>query len=929
MSLTLCPVCSAISKEFVNNTPYRICPNCDAWFQDPAPPKVYHGAHETWRDQPMPENERAANESLADQLFREQMGSKPGPTLDIGADYPILASRFNARGCKALAIDGEPHTNDLDVASAVLDLERQEFPKVLAADGFALITCIHVFEHFYRPVDALRKLRQLVAEDGRIFIRSPDHCVPGYERDLTPGHYTIHPFYHSLTSILECCAQAGDCFEVERYDQMQPGQMNVILRPINKRPRLGIGMIVKNEERDLPRALASVKSIADTITVVDTGSTDRTMEIAKAAGAKRVKKYLGASEKDESGDWKLWDFSLARNVAIERTENAGDAPDWYFWLDADDVVITPSAIRRALYWPQFDCFAVWIDGSGTKWIQHRLWKLNKKVRFIGRCHEYPVLDGLNCTEIRDSLIVHHADPHPGEGSNERNLRMLLREWDETPSPRCAFYIANTHRDAGRHKEAHYWYQKRILMGEGFRDEWLFSMLYASRSCRSDTEYSDALAWAYKGIKVAPTWAEFRMELAHCRYVQKQYTEAIEAATACLTMKPEPTVLWREQNAYTDQPARLISWCHEHLGNLGMALTWAEEAQLRIGGPDVQWDQRVNLLRGKVAAEKIGPPAIVKGLRQRIALHRPGAIGDILMTLNLIPAFKEANPDADIHYFCAGSLASPEQLGSIILQSGVDMVQHSEQLESWRKQYDRVIDLVGYPLAESYPEKPMRWHLLRYFARELGLPVETREWDVALPSLTLARPPRPRSHWSVPERYVTIQSKAGWSSWKELPIERWERIVAALPDIPFMQVGLAGSPRIKGTNDLFVGCSLSDSISAVANAAMHVGIDSWANHVTNFIWTDANGDEYRTRAVIVWGSTQPSAAGYPSNVNLCRQPPCGPCFKEDAKISRMPRGICVTPDLPDRKYGDGLQQCMANITDDEIIAAIQTMWEQTK
>ena len=40
-----------------------------------------------------------------------------------------------------------------------------------------------------------------------VFIRSPDHSVTGYERDLTPGHYTIHPFFHSITSILECCAR--------------------------------------------------------------------------------------------------------------------------------------------------------------------------------------------------------------------------------------------------------------------------------------------------------------------------------------------------------------------------------------------------------------------------------------------------------------------------------------------------------------------------------------------------------------------------------------------------------------------------------------------------------------------------------------------------------------------------------------------------
>ena len=45
-------------------------------------------------------------------------------------------------------------------------------------------------------------------------------------------------------------------------------------------------VIVKNEEKNLPRWLASMRRIADEIVVVDTGSTDRTVDLAKAAGAR-------------------------------------------------------------------------------------------------------------------------------------------------------------------------------------------------------------------------------------------------------------------------------------------------------------------------------------------------------------------------------------------------------------------------------------------------------------------------------------------------------------------------------------------------------------------------------------------------------------------------------------------------------------------
>ena len=62
--------------------------------------------------------------------------------------------------------------------------------------------------------------------------------------------------------------------------------------------------IVKNEERNLPRWLECVKSLANEIVVVDTGSTDRTVELAESAGA-RVYSFA----------WRQ-DFSAAKNFAL-------------------------------------------------------------------------------------------------------------------------------------------------------------------------------------------------------------------------------------------------------------------------------------------------------------------------------------------------------------------------------------------------------------------------------------------------------------------------------------------------------------------------------------------------------------------------------------------------------------------------------------
>src|SRR5438105_10083516 len=78
-------------------------------------------------------------------------------------------------------------------------------------------------------------------------------------------------------------------------------------------------MIVKNEEANLPACLESVRDLFHEVIVVDTGSTDRTKEIAAGFGA-RVFDF----------PW-VDNFAAARNAALEHATG-----DWIFWMDADD-----------------------------------------------------------------------------------------------------------------------------------------------------------------------------------------------------------------------------------------------------------------------------------------------------------------------------------------------------------------------------------------------------------------------------------------------------------------------------------------------------------------------------------------------------------------------------------------------------------------
>jgi glycosyltransferase involved in cell wall biosynthesis len=95
---------------------------------------------------------------------------------------------------------------------------------------------------------------------------------------------------------------------------------------MKKNPTISLCMIVKNEEETLKRTLESVKNYVDEMIVVDTGSTDKTKEIAKSMGAVLY-----------DFEW-INDFAAARNYAKEQATS-----DWILQLDADEYFMNEEA----------------------------------------------------------------------------------------------------------------------------------------------------------------------------------------------------------------------------------------------------------------------------------------------------------------------------------------------------------------------------------------------------------------------------------------------------------------------------------------------------------------------------------------------------------------------------------------------------------
>ena len=195
---------------------------------------------------------------------------------------------------------------------------------------------------------------------------------------------------------------------------------------------ISLCMIVKNEEAVLKRCLESAREAADEMIVVDTGSQDRTKEIAREAGA-RVFEFPWTD-----------DFAAARNFSFSKA-----AMDFCMWLDADDVLLPEDreqlrALKQSLA-PDVDMvmmkYHTAFDQRGKpvfSYYRERLVRNKKSFRWIGAVHEVIPPRG---KVIYSPIAVTHQKIGPGDP--DRNLRIfekLLREG--TPlDPRQRFYYA--------------------------------------------------------------------------------------------------------------------------------------------------------------------------------------------------------------------------------------------------------------------------------------------------------------------------------------------------------------------------------------------------------------------------------------------------------------------------------------------------------
>ena len=289
-----------------------------------------------------------------------------------------------------------------------------------------------------------------------------------------------------------------------------------------KRATISVCMIVKNEGKNIATCLHSIAPLADEMIVVDTGSDDRTKDIAKAFGAKVY-----------NFQW-TGDFSEARNFSLSKA-----AGEWILVLDADEVIapFDQEVLKKLLNLPEYRSSAFTIttrnyvvpvsvigwkanDGSyikeetGTGWFASdkvRIFPNNPHIRFEFPVHEFVELS-LQRTGIRNVMIEipwHHY------GKLERE-KILSKGED-------------------------YYIQGKLKLSERGEDDLI--ALYELGVQASELErFDEALQYFEKLSKVRPDFPKAFFGMANSYYRLGKFREAFESLEEALKLEKDDTEL---------------------------------------------------------------------------------------------------------------------------------------------------------------------------------------------------------------------------------------------------------------------------------------------------------------------------------------------------------------------------------------------------
>ncbi|WP_312469780.1 glycosyltransferase [Neobacillus sp.] len=307
------------------------------------------------------------------------------------------------------------------------------------------------------------------------------------------------------------------------------------------KPKVSLCMIVKDEEQLLPACLDSVKSIIDEMIIVDTGSTDSTIQIAGQFGAEI---------------WTIpWedDFSKARNVALEHATG-----DWILHLDADEqlekqdigqLLSIISNSQEEAYFLHIVNHNAETYGDSLIFPSLRLWRNRKEYRFSGAIHEQIGSSIVKLNPSKSLTLTPIRIHHYGYSEKiiqekkkiDRNLKIASAEVERYPKSSFAHY--NLAMEFSRMKQFDNAIKEFYLSIDCLPDQHELWVSYMFRNLATalmeGKKFKEASEILEKGLNYYPDYIDLLFQKATCHCGLNEVPHAIGLFHQCIVTPKNP------------------------------------------------------------------------------------------------------------------------------------------------------------------------------------------------------------------------------------------------------------------------------------------------------------------------------------------------------------------------------------------------------
>lgn len=361
------------------------------------------------------------------------------------------------------------------------------------------------------------------------------------------------------------------------------------------RPSIAMACIMKNEAHNIGPMLQSVKGCFDQIVIVDTGSTDGSIEFIETINRRIENKdpnWEGLPKIQlEHFTW-IDDFAKARDYSFSFCTT-----DYIFWQDLDDSL---SDAKAFIHWRDT------VMHAGHYWVAEYNYHFKEtgeveckfiRERVIKRNHgfgwEYPVHEGIIQKEglsfwpqrATSWHVNHRRTDEDRKQDHMRNIKILEKQDLEKLHPRMWFYYGKELFENGMPEKAGKPLLNAIKSGKLDIHDNIIAMQYCAQSAFSSKAFPQAIDILMNGLRLWPSRAEYHCMLGDIYLASNKIQDAILSYQTALLCQPNDgggaVVIYG--HAYDEYPHSQLARIYLQIGNVNSAekeIDWIKKAKLK-------------------------------------------------------------------------------------------------------------------------------------------------------------------------------------------------------------------------------------------------------------------------------------------------------------------------------------------------------------